>query len=114
MYSTTPPIREVTKMSANEELLALRSEVARLRDLVGPTEESYEKLRLDVLGARDVAKAAEAALGSARARTVELQAQCDRYEREFLWFRNTVTAQLLGLRKFVPTVRRVTRFFASR
>lgn len=114
MASTTPPIRDVTEMSADEELLVLRAEVARLRDLVGPTEESYEKLRLDVLGARDVARAAEAALGSARARTVELQAQCDRYEREFLWFRNTVTERMLGLRRFVPTVRRVTRLFASR
>lgn len=77
---------------------ALRTEVERLRVLVGPSEESYTKLRLDLLGARDAAIAAEAELGRLRSRETELLVQLSGYERDFDWFREQVVKRLVRLK----------------
>lgn len=95
-----------------DELAELRREVQRLRVLVGPSEESYRKLRLDVLGARDAAIASEAQLGQLRGQIVSLQAEVVRLRRDYLWFRQKVVNQLLGprtrrlLRPILPLLRR--------
>ncbi len=95
-----------------DEVSELRREVQRLRALVGPSEESYRKLRLDVLGARDAAIAAEAQLGQLRGQIVSLEAEVVRLRRDFLWFRQKVVNQLLGprtrrlLRPILPLLRR--------
>jgi len=114
MANATPLNRDVARLSSEEELVALRSEVARLRALVGPTEESYEKLRLDVLGASDAAKASEAELGEARALIVQLQSDVNRLERDFIWFRNAVVNRLLSLKRYVPTLHKIVGRLSSR
>ena len=88
------------------ELLAAQAEVQRLRALVGPSEESYEKLRLDVLGARDAAIAAEAELGRARARISSLETDVARYRRDFLLVRRMVIGQLARVRNLMGLARR--------
>jgi hypothetical protein len=95
--------------SADDELTELRDEVERLRALVGPSEDSYEKLRLDVLGARDAARAAEIASGALRARVLQLEVMLSGYERDFEWFRENAIRRLHSLRHYVPTVRRLAR-----
>ncbi len=84
--------------SSKEDVDALRAEVERLRRLVGPSEESYEKLRLDVLAARDAAKGAEAALGNAEGYARSLEAEVVRLQRDHEWFRSEVIARLRRLR----------------
>ena len=69
-------------MNPDEEIAALRSEVAALRALVGPSEESYEKLQLDVLSARDAAKGAEAEMGTLRGTITELSTQLARARQD--------------------------------
>ena len=49
-----------TPVSAEVELEQLRAEVARLRELIGPNEQSYIKLKTDIWGARDAVIGAEA------------------------------------------------------
>jgi hypothetical protein len=63
--------------TAPQELDALRAEVARLRGLLGPSEDAYVTLRLDVLAARDSAIGAEAALGEVRAQVTRLEAEVE-------------------------------------
>lgn len=53
----------------------LRAEIVRLRDLVGPAEQSYRDLQLDVLAARDAARGAAAEAGVYRAQTLQLETQ---------------------------------------
>ena len=57
-------------------------EVARLRALVGPSEESYEKLRLDVAEARQAAKDAEAEAGRLRGLMAEMSTQLARARQD--------------------------------
>jgi hypothetical protein len=59
-------------VDADAEVAALRAEVERLRRLVGPSELSYDELRVDVLAARDAAKQAEAAAGEVRGELTEV------------------------------------------
>ncbi len=68
-------------MSPEDEILALREEVAALRALVGPSDESYAKLQLDVLTARDAAKGAEAELGTLRGTITEMSTQLARAQQ---------------------------------
>jgi hypothetical protein len=56
----------------------LQAEVARLRHLVGPCEQSYDDLRADLLAARDAAKSAELAAGEVRGELAEAYAALDR------------------------------------
>ena len=109
METTSPPAASPTQpvdstLSEAHEIADLRREVQRLRALVGPSEESYRKLRLDVLGAKDAAIASEAQLGQLRGQIVSLQAEVVRLRRDYLWFRQKVVNQLLG-----PRTRRLLR-----
>ena len=83
---------------APDELELLRVEVARLRELVGPSEESYVKLRVDLLGARDAAIGAEHELGVQRGYSRALEAEVARLQRDFLWFREQVVIKAKSLR----------------
>ena len=47
-------------VSAESEVEQLRAEVARLRELVGPNEQSYIALKMDMWAARDAVIGAEA------------------------------------------------------
>jgi len=81
-----------------DEIAQLRDEVARLRSLVGPSESSYLKLQLDVLGARDAAKAAEAEVGVERGRIQLLETELDRALRDFAWMREQVVGRSKAMR----------------
>jgi hypothetical protein len=95
---------------ATVDVEALRAEVHRLRSLVGPSEESYEKLRLDVLAARDAALGAEAALGNAEGYCRALEAEVTRLQRDHEWFRHEVIARLRRLRpNWSKTIGRLSR-----
>lgn len=109
-----PTGRRTVKVVSDDDadIAALRAEIARLRDLVGPGEESYTKLRLDLLGAKDAAIAAEAAAGRLRGRIVELESEVAKLRRDYLWFRQKVINQILSprtrrmLRPAIPILRR--------
>jgi cell division protein FtsB len=113
--STTPAPRSAKSAassadiaSLNAELEQLRREVERLRQLVGPSEESYVKLRLDVLGARDAAIGAEAEAGRLKGYCMALEAQVARLDRDQVWFRQQVVMRLKALRyKATPTLGKV-------
>lgn len=95
------------KPASQTELQALRAEVAHLRSLVGPSEESYIKLRLDVLGARDAAIGAEAEAGRIKGRCAALEAEIARQQRDQIWFRERVVMQLKNVRHKSPTLGKV-------
>jgi hypothetical protein len=71
-------MRSMAENDVSEELVELRSEVEHLRALVGPSEDDYRKLQLDLLGARDVAIAAEAEAGVQRGRNQLLETELAR------------------------------------
>ncbi len=100
--------------SSSAEVDELKAEIERLQALVGPSEDSYEKLRLDVLGARDAARAAEIQNGVLRARVLQLEVAITGYERDFEWFRHNAIRRLQGLRRHVPTLRGLVRRAARR
>ena len=83
-------------MATDDELAQLRAEVARLRELVGPNEKSYTQLQIDLLGARDAAIGAEAELGTVRGYNQALEAEVERLERDFVWFRQNVVSRFQG------------------
>ncbi len=87
-----------------DELASLRDEIARLRNLVGPSEKSYEELAQDSRTARDAARSAELEAGRLRAQVVELENEVRRWQRDFVWFRDRV------IRK-IPLVGRVISRF---
>lgn len=78
----------------DEELTSLRSEITRLRELVGPSEKSYEDLAQDARGARDAARKAELETGQLRAQIVELENEVRRWQRDFVWFRDRVVRKI--------------------
>ncbi len=90
----------MTDSPTADEMAALRAENERLRALVGPSEKSYADLARDALGARDAAMRAEMDAGRARARVVELENEVRRWQRDFVWFRDSVIRR-------VPLARRV-------
>ena len=93
---------------SGSELEFLRAEVARLRALVGPSEESYVKLRLDVLGARDAAIGAEAEAGRLKGYCKALEAQVARLDRDQIWFRQQVVMRVKNMRhQATPSLGRV-------
>lgn len=87
-----------------DELEALRAEVARLRRLVGPSEDSYVKLQVDLLGARDTAIGAEAELGLMRGYSHALETEVVRLRRDFVWMREQVVMRAKTLRDKTPFV----------
>jgi predicted nucleic acid-binding Zn-ribbon protein len=98
--SEEPPTPEHT---ANE-LDSLRDEVTRLRNLVGPSEKSYEELAQDSRTARDAARRAELETGRLQAQIVELENEVRRWQRDFVWFRDRV------VRKIPLVGRAISRF----
>jgi predicted nucleic acid-binding Zn-ribbon protein len=97
------------------ELEHLRAEVARLRELVGPSEESYVKLRLDVLGARDAAIGAQAEAGRLKGYCKALEAQVARLDRDQIWFREQVVMRMKNLRhQATPSIGRVVNKLSNR
>lgn len=101
--------------SMEAELEHLRAEVERLRALVGPSEESYVKLRLDVLGARDAAIGAEAEAGRLKGYCQALEAQIVRLDRDQIWFREQVVMRMKNLRyKATPSISKAVSRLSSR
>ncbi len=92
------------------ELQQLRAEVARLRELVGPSEHAYTKLKTDVWGARDAVIGAEAECGILRGRVRSLEAELTRALKEQQWFKQEVINRLKAYRvihrKVIGRVRR--------
>jgi chromosome segregation ATPase len=85
---------------SDQELSELRDEVQRLRALLGPSEQEYAQLRLDLLGAVDAARGAEAALGESQGRCQALEAEIARLQRSHRWLRRELSARIRGaLRK---------------
>lgn len=104
--TTTPP--------ESSEVDQLRAEVTRLRELVGPSEESYVKLRLDLLGARDAAMGAEAEAGRLKGHCLALEAHIVRLDRDQIWFRQQVVMRLKHLkRRATPSLSRVVSKLAK-
>jgi hypothetical protein len=89
----------------NDELTSLRSEVARLRHLVGPSEKSYEDLAQDARGARDAARRAELEAGQMRAQIVKLENEVRRWQRDFVWFRDRLVRKVPALGRFIARLR---------
>jgi chromosome segregation ATPase len=79
-----------------DELNALTDEVQRLRALLGPSETEYRQLRLDLLGAIDAARGAQAALGEAEGRVRMLEADIARLQRSHRWLRRELLARVRG------------------
>lgn len=90
----------------SDELSELRSEVSRLRALVGPSEKSYEDLTRDALTARDAARTAELETGRLRAQIVELENEVRRWQRDFVWFRDRVVRKVPALGRVFARLRR--------
>jgi archaellum component FlaC len=90
----------------DEELAALRSEITRLRELVGPSEKSYEDLAQDARGARDAARRSELDAGQMRAQIVELENEVRRWQRDFVWFRDRFVRKVPLLGRFAARFRR--------
>ena len=90
----------------SDELTELRSEVSRLRALVGPSEKSYEDLTRNALTARDAARTAELETGSLRAQIVELENEVRRWQRDFVWFRDRVVKKVPVFGRVVGGLRR--------
>jgi hypothetical protein len=87
---------------------ALQAEVDRLRSLVGPSEQSYDDLRQDVLAARDVAKGAEAEAGALRGQLAEIHVELARARQDQEYFQRMIP---VGLR---ASWGRLTRGLRSR
>jgi len=63
------------------EIASLRAEVARLRSLVGPEEDSFVRLRTDLWAARDAAIGSEMEAGQLRGRVTALEKELLRAQR---------------------------------
>jgi predicted nucleic acid-binding Zn-ribbon protein len=87
-----------TPASTDAELESLRAEVARLRELIGPNEQSYVKLKTDVWSARDAVIGAEAEVGILRGRVRSLEAELTRALKEQQWFKAEVINRLKSYR----------------
>ena len=104
----------MAQTDVSEELVALRSEVEHLRALIGPCEDDYRKLQLDLLGARDVAIAAEAEVGVQRGRNQLLETELARADRDFRWFRERVLDRAKAFRDRSPVIGRAVGRLTAR
>ena len=69
---------------------ALRAEIDRLRELVGPSEQSYADLRHELLAARDAVQGAEAAVGGLRGQVAGLHVALARAQQDQEHFQQIV------------------------
>ena len=92
--------------SYEDEVVALRAEVERLRALVGPSEEAYGKLRLDLWAARDLAQGSEAEVGQLRGRVRALEAEVIRATQDKRNFHRLIYGHL---RHYSGAIRRRIR-----
>ena len=92
----TPDSVRTMSLHEKDDHGELRAEVERLRALLGPSERDYVQLRLDLLGAVDAAKGAQAALGEAEGRCRVLEAEVARLQRSHRWLRREVMARVKG------------------
>lgn len=76
------------------DLDALRAEVLRLRELVGPDEAAYQSLRVELWAARDAAFGAEMAAGELRGQVKVLEGQLVRAQRNSKWLKARLKAPL--------------------
>ncbi len=102
-------MQQTAAQTTKDELAALMAEVQRLRQLVGPSEQSYIDLQLAVLGARDAAIGAEAELGNLRGSYQSLGAEVARARRDQEWLSEQVMTPIRKLRSKSPTLARVVR-----
>ena len=79
---------------APDEHTTLRAEVARLRDLVGPDEVAYVKLRTELWAARDAAMGAELSAGTLRGRVLALESQLVRTTRQSRYLKRLASQQV--------------------
>jgi chromosome segregation ATPase len=77
-----PESSDDTAEQGSEPASETAGEIARLRALVGPSEESYERLRADVAEARQAAKQAEAEAGQLRGLMAEMSTQLARARQD--------------------------------
>lgn len=101
------PAPEAPPSSTESEVAELRAEIARLRDLVGPSEDSYLKLQLDLLGARDAAVASESELGRLRGYAKSRDAEIARLRRDYLFFRKQILGRVRKLKRMTEAVSRL-------
>ena len=94
-------------VSADQDVEQLRAEVARLRELVGPNEQSYVQLKMDVWAARDAVIGAEAESGILRGRIKTLDAELVRALREQRWIRAEIIHRLRQARSLHRQVLRL-------
>ena len=80
--STDETTTRTTTAADATEVAALRAEVARLRDLVGPDEVAYVKLKTELWAARDAAMGAELEAGTLRGRVQSLESALVRATRQ--------------------------------
>ena len=87
-----------TPVSPEVEVEQLRAEVARLREVIGPNEQSYIKLKTDMWSARDAVIGAEAEVGILRGRVRSLEAELTRAIKEQQWFKTEIINRLKSYR----------------
>lgn len=92
----------------DDDVAQLRAEIDRLRELVGPSEQSYVDLRHELLAVRDAARGAQATAGSLRGQIAELEVALSRARQDQEDFQKTVINTLRSGR------RRVGRALRSR
>ena len=95
---TEKTTRTATKPDA--ELATLRSEVARLRELVGPDEVAYTKLKTELWAARDAAMGAELEAGTLRGRVQALESALVRATRQSRYLQRLAIAPLRKAKDF--------------
>ncbi len=88
----------------------VRLELERLRELVGPCEQSYVDLRQDLLAARDVAKGSEASAGALRGQVAQLHVELARARQDQDHFQRMVSNRAQSVLGRVSRSIR-TRFF---
>jgi predicted nucleic acid-binding Zn-ribbon protein len=93
----TGTVLAVPDQDPSREIRELREEVDRLRALVGPSEASYERMREDLLAARDAARGAHAEAGSLRGLNAELHVHLARARQDQDHLQRLVGASFNGV-----------------
>lgn len=105
MAAAAPTISDLAPAGpAPDEHTTLRAEVARLRDLVGPDEVAYVKLRTELWAARDAAMGAELSAGTLRGRVLALESQLVRTTRQSRYLKRLAISPLRKAKDFLRNV----------